>query len=451
MTVRKGRSKAQKCHMSGIAGCAGRAEAEQAALMARKHSFSVSGVKRKAKQILLDASASSASATELISQLTETVESQEAELEVVKLELKFKNLALQSLQVELDSSQEQIDRLKKTLRVERRKFQRNQVSKLTLQQKVRLLSAVILPDTQKEVEKVTQQLHKSQAENKELQHQLTLEREVQSKYDVLERQLADALRDAVDEAEELENGLVIAKKELEQSRKDICKLKSQKAEMKQLTKAYRKKSKTAKTYKAMCEGIYTPEMRSLALFLVEAGCSRDYVGEVIERVFNTAGISVKGTMSGRTVTRCIIEGGIAAQIQLGYEMAVAPSLTIAEDGTTHENVNYDAKVVHLPVDSYTNDNSAKPKHATRTLGVHSAPNHTSETQVKGWKEVLLEIVEIFMNSPLAKSAHLQFSLKQFYEKLKGMNSDHAEDQKKAFRLLSNLKEMLQWKHLEQKR
>src|ERR1700692_3049437 len=110
MTVRKGRSKAQKCHMSGIVGCAGRAEAEQAALMAQKHSFSVSGVKRKAKQILLDASASSASATELISQLTETVESQEAELEVVKLE--FKNLALQSLQVELDSSQEQIDRLK---------------------------------------------------------------------------------------------------------------------------------------------------------------------------------------------------------------------------------------------------------------------------------------------------------------------------------------------------
>src|ERR1700692_1009728 len=77
MTVRKGRVKAQKCHMTGIAGCAGRAEAEQAALMARKHSFSVSGVKRKAKQILLDASASSASATELISQLTETVESQE--------------------------------------------------------------------------------------------------------------------------------------------------------------------------------------------------------------------------------------------------------------------------------------------------------------------------------------------------------------------------------------
>ena len=191
-------------------------------------------------------------------------------------------------------------------------------------------------------------------------------------------------------------------------------------------------------------------MRSLALFLVEAGCSRDYVGEVIEHVFNIAGISVKGTMSGQTVTRCIIEGGIAAQIQLGFEMAVAPSLAIAGDGTTHENVNYEAKLVHLPVDSYTDDNGGKSKHATHTLGVHSAPNHTSETQVNGWKEVLVEIAEIFINSPFGQSAHLQFSLKQFYGKPKGMNSDHAEDQKKAFWLFACSNKMLQWKHLVQR-
>ena len=44
-----------------------------------------------------------------------------------------------------------------------------------------------------------------------------------------------------------------------------------------------------------------------------------------------------------------------------------------------------------------------------------------------------------MNSSLAKSAHLQLSLKQFFEKLKGMNSDDAEDQKKAFWLFAQLK------------
>ena len=58
-------------------------------------------------------------------------------------------------------------------------------------------------------------------------------------------------------------------------------------------------------------------------------------------------------------------------------MTHTPSLTIAEDGTTHGNMHYDAKLVHIPVGNYTDNNSAKPKHVTHTLGVHSAPNHTS--------------------------------------------------------------------------
>ena len=138
------------------------------------------------------------------------------------------------------------------------------------------------------MKRVTQLLHESQADNEELQ----------SKYNVLEKQLKNALSDAVGEAEGLGKVFLGAKKELEQSRKDTRKLKAQKSEVQKITKAYRKKAKGAKIYKATCKGIYTPEMCSLALFLVEVGCSRDYVGEVIEHVFNTAGISVKGSMSG---------------------------------------------------------------------------------------------------------------------------------------------------------
>lgn len=353
----------------------------------------------------LSISTSSASAIELISQLTET----EEKLQIATLELKFKDLTIESLQAKLDSSEEQVNRLKNTLQVERRKLQRAQGSKLTLCQKVNLLLAVILPDAHKEAEKATKLLYKSQLENEELQHQLITEREqIQVKYSILEQKLTDALIDAASEAEELGDVLLDAKKAIEQSTKDIHRLKAQNANACEIAKAYKKKAKDAKTYKATCKGIYTPEMHSLALFMVNAGCSREYVGEVIECVFNTAGISVKGSMSARTVTHCIIEGGIAAQIQLGYEMAVAPNLTIAEDGTTHENVNYDAKLVHMPVESYE-DNSASQIHVTCTLGVYSAPNHTSETQVNGWKAVLLEIVEIFMNSPLAKDAHMKLS------------------------------------------
>jgi hypothetical protein len=89
----------------------------------------------------------------------------------------------------------------------------------------------------------------------------------------LEKKLADALSDAVNKAEGLGEVLLDAKEEPELSRKNIRKLKSQKAEIQQLTKAYRKMDKDVQTYKATGKGIYTPEMCSLALFLVEAGCS----------------------------------------------------------------------------------------------------------------------------------------------------------------------------------
>src|SRR5882762_8525378 len=141
MTKRKGRSKAQKIQTSGITSLAEQKKAGQSSSL----------VQRFPSGSHMEATASGASST--ISRLTETIESQEAELEIVKLELQFKDLALKSLQAQLDSSQEQIDRLKKTLGVEHRKFQRTLAVKLTLQQKVRVLAAVILPDTHKEVKK----------------------------------------------------------------------------------------------------------------------------------------------------------------------------------------------------------------------------------------------------------------------------------------------------------
>jgi hypothetical protein len=173
MTNHRGRSKAQKSHTSKIT------VQRNAELPAQNHSQSGSDAEN---------SASAISSAQLISQLTETVEMQEAELEMVKLELNFKHLALESLEADLDSSQEQVEKLKKTLHVERRKFQRTQASKLTLQQKVHLLSTVILPDTHKEVEMVTKLLHKSQSENEELKQQIISDAEqAQPKHDKLEK------------------------------------------------------------------------------------------------------------------------------------------------------------------------------------------------------------------------------------------------------------------------
>jgi hypothetical protein len=54
-----------------------------------------------------------------------------------------------------------------------------------------------------------------------------------------------------------------------------------------------------------------------------AGCSRGYVSNVIHAVCKNAGVAVQGSMSRHTVSRAILEGGIAAKIQIGHELAQA--------------------------------------------------------------------------------------------------------------------------------
>jgi hypothetical protein len=53
-------------------------------------------------------------------------------------------------------------------------------------------------------------------------------------------------------------------------------------------------------------------------------------------------VEVLAKMSRRTVARSILEGGIAAEIQLVYEIVKTNDLTLSEDGTTHKHINYES-------------------------------------------------------------------------------------------------------------
>lgn len=68
------------------------------------------------------------------------------------------------------------------------------------------------------------------------------------------------------------------------------------------------------------KGVYTPEARALARILTKAGCSAEYVGNVIQSVCGSVGVKAVGKMSRRTVSRAVMEGGVAATMQLGYEL-----------------------------------------------------------------------------------------------------------------------------------
>ena len=60
--------------------------------------------------------------------------------------------------------------------------------------------------------------------------------------------------------------------------------------------------------------------------LVKAGCSQQAVGMVISDVAKGAGSVVNGWMSCQTAQHCLMEGGVAVQVQLGHELSQVDSM-----------------------------------------------------------------------------------------------------------------------------
>lgn len=79
------------------------------------------------------------------------------------------------------------------------------------------------------------------------------------------------------------------------------------------------------TYKMMHSGSYTVGVRMLARAFTKSGCSQGLVGPMIRLVGSVIGVKMKGKLTRHTVSRCIREGGVAARLQLGSELAQVKS------------------------------------------------------------------------------------------------------------------------------
>ena len=104
------------------------------------------------------------------------------------------------------------------------------------------------------------------------------------------------------------------------------------------------------------------------------------------------------------------------------------AVTISSDGTTHKNINLESH--HATV--VAKNGSIQEFF----LGCQQALNHTSEMQLEGWTDLIEDVYKIgseFFGSERAGE------WREFWNKLTGMMSDHAEDQKKLFRLLQAFK------------
>ena len=72
------------------------------------------------------------------------------------------------------------------------------------------------------------------------------------------------------------------------------------------------------------------------------------------------------------------------------------------------------------------------------FGINWAPDHKSETQLKGWQELIDRMYKVYNESPLGHQKPL--NPLEFARLVTGMNTDHGEDQKKLFCLFLAWKE-----------
>jgi chromosome segregation ATPase len=73
--------------------------------------------------------------------------------------------------------------------------------------------------------------------------------------------------------------------------------------------------------KLLQKGVYTSQAHEIARLLAKSGCAEQKIGGVITSVGKFLGVDMKGNMSQHTVQRAVLEGGIAADVQLGFEMS----------------------------------------------------------------------------------------------------------------------------------
>jgi len=90
--------------------------------------------------------------------------------------------------------------------------------------------------------------------------------------------------------------------------------------------------KSMHTFKFKEIGVVPDATRGLVRDLVKKGIPTTHVREAIETVAEHFAVSIEGSISDRTISRIILEGGVAAKLQLTEEIRQSKgSLTLHQD------------------------------------------------------------------------------------------------------------------------
>ncbi|KAJ7659487.1 hypothetical protein B0H17DRAFT_1145303 [Mycena rosella] len=136
-------------------------------------------------------------------------------------------------------------------------------------------------------------------------------------------------------------------------------------------------------------GIISPDIHACVRDLVAMGAPLEGVGKMIHAVAKGLNIHINNNISTRSAGRIVIEGGVAAQLQIVDAVKNTDHFTGAGDGTSHKHLNYETKLIAV-------------NHKVLGLGIAQTPDHTSEEQMAGWHNIVAEMYQTYDESPLGK-------------------------------------------------
>jgi len=340
------------------------------------------------------------------------------------LEAKCLNLSLH-----LDSAQEKQKELYHELRIQRQTTKRGLEKKQTLEKQILLLKSA----DKKQFNAIVEE---SKGSKMAINSLLKVNEHLRS-------ELSETMTTWAIKLERVKINLQLTGSKLKNSQKELTQFKRAGSHAKERHErsvmAAREKALQEKSiHRLMSKGVFTEETRNMVRILVKAGCSRNYVNDVISAVLNSAGIKVADSISRPSIERIIREGFFAAQIQLGYEMKTAESMTFSADGTSHRSINYNARHVNLKAEVYGSGSQEKQQ-TTRFFGINSTRDGSSEEAIADWQKLLQSIVDIYNRSPFGKRTGGFLRIIDLLVKLAGMHSDHCAKEKKDAHLMEALK------------
>lgn len=331
----------------------------------------------------------------------------------------------------------------------------------------------VLTETRHQLAKTQRKLRHQKKANENLKEKLSVvkmkEAETQKKLAVSERLREGSQRDkldlkvellAVKESRRLLSIELMELRRIHREKIAAFKKRLQRADAVRKLAVQKAISKLSGKFKTMNGRTYSAESRKMLRMLVASGCPRSKAGQILSQLAAQLGVKTGKTASRRTVSRAVLEGYIAAKMQLGYEIGqttgeffsvhvnqsetdhLSTALTVSADSTSNRGVDFESRHIAMRVPDYQSgtlgvDPKSQPK--IRLLCVDSTVEHTAEAAVNSFISRVEEALDFFNRSPQAQLLRKKVTIRTFMRLLKGMCGDHASKEKSAARGLADKK------------